>query len=121
MKILFVVIIYGLILLAQSNTCGGNCPSNTCDKCWCETNKNMVNISDWCGKHSTWSQQCCKCIVSHESGGNAFAQRQSQNNSVDLGLWQIPGIVWPYCSQGKPPCDAALSLKCALYLYNGNH
>src|SRR5687767_12965826 len=54
---------------ANGSTCGGNCPSGTCSSCKCGTSKNVVNIANECSKYTGWSQSCCQCIISHESGG----------------------------------------------------
>ena len=57
----------------NGSTCGGNCPSASCATCKCGTSKLMVNIANECAAYSGWSQSCCQCIASHESGGNAHA------------------------------------------------
>jgi hypothetical protein len=48
----------------------------------------VLDIATWCSKH-TWNQNCCKCIVSHESGGNAHVVTYNTNGSSDVGLWKI--------------------------------
>lgn len=80
-----------LIALIAADSCGGNCPSGKCPSCYCGNSKNVVDIATWCGKHS-WNQACCKCIVSHESGGNANALNYNSNASTDAGLWQINSV-----------------------------
>lgn len=85
MKIAIVLL---LVALALADSCGGNCPSGKCPTCYCGTSKNMQDIATWCSKYS-WNQNCCKCIVSHESGGNANALNYNTNASTDVGLWQI--------------------------------
>lgn len=85
MKVLVVLL---LIALALADSCGGNCPSGKCPTCYCGTTKNNQDIATWCAKYS-WNQACCKCIVSHESGGNAHALNYNTNASTDVGLWQI--------------------------------
>jgi hypothetical protein len=46
------------------------------------------NITEWCSKHS-WDQSACRCIMEHESGGNANALNQNTGGSYDVGLWQV--------------------------------
>lgn len=77
-----------LAVLAFANTCGENCPAGDCPTCFCGVGKNPVDIATWCAK-STWNQNCCKCIVSHESAGNAHAVTYNPNGSSNVGLWQI--------------------------------
>ena len=105
-----------------ANTCGGNCPSNTCDDCKCGTEKNMVAAAEWCAKWSGWNQAMCQCIVSHESGGNANACGKNTDSSYDVGLWQINSFNWASCSGGSAPCDPAKNLECAkkVYAWGGN-
>lgn len=82
------IILAVLIFVALSDSCGGNCPSGKCPSCPCGTSKKVEDIATWCSKYS-WNQACCKCIVSHESGGNANSMNYNTNNTFDVGLWQI--------------------------------
>ncbi len=107
------VLVAAVLGLAIADSCGGNCPSGKCPSCACGTTKRLENIDAWCGKDSAWSQACCKCIVSHESGGNANALNYNTNNSLDVGLWQINTVNWGQCSGGNPPCDPNVNLGCA--------
>lgn len=77
-----------LVLVILADSCGGNCPSGNCPTCFCGTSKNVVDIGTWCAKYG-WNQACCKCIVSHESGGNGNAVGHNTDGSNDVGLWQI--------------------------------
>lgn len=86
MKVLIVVVL--LFVVSMTDSCGGNCPSGKCTTCYCGTTKNMQDISTWCAKDSAWNQSCCKCIVSHESGGNANAMNYFSGSTM-VGLWQI--------------------------------
>ena len=86
-----VIVVLLLIALALADSCGGNCPSGKCPTCFCGTSKNMQDIATWCAKYS-WNQACCKCVVSHESGGNAHALNYNTNGSTDVGLWQINNV-----------------------------
>lgn len=87
MKTLIVLAV--LVAITMTDSCGGNCPSGKCPTCYCGTTKNMQDITTWCAKDSAWNQSCCKCIVSHESSGNANAMNYNSNASTDVGLWQI--------------------------------
>lgn len=90
MKIAILLVV--LVAVAFADSCGGNCPSGKCPTCYCGTNKSMQDIATWCAKYS-WNQACCKCIVSHESGGNANALNYNSNSSTDVGLWQINTVL----------------------------
>jgi len=123
MRIIVVAaLILGFTLQVAANSCGGNCPSNTCDDCKCGTTKNPVSAADWCAKWSGWNQAMCQCIVSHESGGNANACGKNTDSSYDVGLWQINSFNWASCSGGSAPCDPAKNLECAkkVYAWGGN-
>lgn len=114
-----VVILLCLILaLALTDSCGGNCPSGKCPSCPCGTSKSMQDIASWCSKYS-WNQACCKCIVSHESGGNANAANYNSNATFDVGLWQINKVNWGGCNGGSAPCNTNANLNCAIKVYNG--
>jgi hypothetical protein len=99
-----IIALFLVFVVAFADSCGGNCPSGKCPNCYCGTTKNVVDIATWCSKYS-WNQACCKCIVSHESGGNAHALNYNTNGSTDVGLWQINTVNWGQCSGGHAPCD----------------
>ena len=105
-----------LVGMCWANGCGGNCPSGNCPTCYCGTTTNNVDITSWCSQYS-WSQSCCKCIVTHESGGNANAVNYNSDASSDVGLWQINALNWGSCSGGQAPCDPATNLNCAIKVY----
>ena len=86
MKLLIFLLLVAVVL--SKTTCGGNCPSGQCGGCPCGVDANPVDITVWCAKYS-WSQACCRCIVSHESGGNANAINFSLQTYYSAGLWQI--------------------------------
>ncbi len=99
------VILLALVLaIVFADTCGGNCPSGRCPSCPCGTDRAMADIGEWCGKYG-WNQACCRCIVSHESGGNSHAMLFNTNGSYDVGFWQINDFNWNACNGGNPPCD----------------
>ena len=102
--------------LTLADSCGGNCPSGRCANCYCGNTTNVVNIGQWCSMYS-WNQVCCKCIASHESGGNANAVNLNQDGSYDVGLWQINDYNWGQCSGGAAPCDPNTNLNCAIKVY----
>ncbi len=105
-----------LLVISLANNCGGNCPSNNCPDCPCGTAKNPQDIASWCSKYN-WNQNCCKCIVSHESGGNANAMNYNTNGTFDVGLFQINHINWAGCSGGSAPCAPQANYNCAVYIY----
>lgn len=117
MKYLLVVMM--LLAVSMADNCGGNCPSGKCHTCYCGNSKLMEDIATWCGKHN-WNVACCKCIVSHESGGNAHAMNYNTNGSTDVGLWQINSVNWGGCNGGKAPCDPNQNLNCAIKVYQGS-
>eukprot|EP01089_Gocevia_fonbrunei_P001028 TRINITY_DN10983_c0_g1_i1.p1 TRINITY_DN10983_c0_g1~~TRINITY_DN10983_c0_g1_i1.p1 ORF type:complete len:137 (-),score=14.03 TRINITY_DN10983_c0_g1_i1:52-462(-) len=108
-----VLILVACVLAVNSLTCGGNCPSNDCRECPCGVKREIVNIEEICGRFSEWNHECCKCIVSHESSGDAHAANYNSNGSYDIGVFQINDIHWRSCSDGKAPCDVETNLKCA--------
>ena len=114
-------VICAAALLAEGSTCGGNCPGG-CDTCPCGTSKNQQDINTWCAKYSKWNQANCRCIMQHESGGNANAVNENSGGSYDVGLWQINTVNWDACSGGKAPCDPSTNLNCAIdvYRWGGN-
>ena len=81
-----------LVALALTQTCGGNCPAGNCPTCYCTSTKKLLDIATWCAKYQ-WNQNCCKCIVSHQSAGNQNALTHNPNGSTDVGLWQINNVV----------------------------
>ena len=64
---------------------GANWPSGKCLTCYCGRQSN-VDVSEWCAKYN-WNQNCCKCIILHETGGNANAMNYSNNGSTYIGLY----------------------------------
>ena len=99
-----------------ANRCGGNCPSNDCGACQCPQTPSYQSIDAWCAKHN-WNQACCRCVVTHESSGNAHAQNDNTNGSHDVGIFQINSINWPACNGGHAPCDLNQNLACAIQIY----
>ena len=87
-KIIIVFFTFLALALSANSTCGGNCPANNCPTCYCGTNQNIQDIATWCAKY-TWNQNCCKCIVSKLSAGNANFITHLPNGSVNAGLWQV--------------------------------
>mmetsp|Transcript_44208 Transcript_44208/g.67758 ORF Transcript_44208/g.67758 Transcript_44208/m.67758 type:complete len:140 (+) Transcript_44208:52-471(+) len=118
-SILFVCV-FAFIAIAAASTCGGNCPGG-CNSCDCGSSPNDVSISQYCSKYSDWSQSCCECIASHESGGNANAENQNTNGSYDIGLFQINDTNWSSCSSGSPPCDPNTNTYCAHMVFGWGH
>ena len=90
MKAILIMALLAAAVFADS--CGGNCPSGKCVTCFCGSTKNVVDIATWCAKYS-WNQNCCKCIVSHESSGNANAMNYNTDHTTDVGIWQINQVI----------------------------
>ena len=111
-----ILLTLAILAIALADTCGGNCPSGRCPSCPCGTSPNRADISGWCAKYG-WDQNCCRCIVSHESGGNANAMLFNTNGSYDVGFWQINDFNWGQCNGGNPPCDLNQNLNCAIKVY----
>lgn len=105
--------------------CGGNCPGGNCNTCPCGTTRSVVTPSTWCSKFTGWSQACCTCIMTNESGGNSNAVNQNKDTrgSLDVGLWQINDMNWASCSSGVAPCDPTANLGCAkkIFAYGPNN
>lgn len=78
-----------LIVLAYSDTCGENCPTDKCPTCWCGNQKSIQNISELC-KQYNWNVPCCQCIMSRLSGGNSnFMDYDTNTYTWSVGLWQL--------------------------------
>jgi len=86
MKIISILLLTLLIALIKADTCGGNCPSNTCPSCPCGTAANWIDIPSLCSRYG-WGQSCCQCIVRNESGGNAHAMLFNTNDTWDVGAF----------------------------------
>lgn len=106
------LLLLALVAMALASTCGGNCPGG-CSSCPCGSTTDYVDASTYCSKYSDWSQSCCECIISHESGGNANAANQNTNGSYDVGIFQINDFNWDSCSNGQAPCDPNTNTYCA--------
>jgi len=109
--------------VVSNSNCGGNCPGNNCDNCWCGSSKNVISaaaIANVCAGYS-WNQACCKCIVSKESGGNLNAVGQNSGVSAsykyDVGLFQVNSFNWNACNGGAAPCSQAANFACAKKVY----
>jgi hypothetical protein len=113
------IVLSSLLLLSSSQQyCGGNCPSWDCPDCPCGSTTKYVDINYWCSQYS-WNQACCRCIATHESGGNAHAMNfNAWDNSYDCGLLQVNSQNWPYCGIfAWNACDLNLMLQCAITVY----
>lgn len=116
--ILAAVCVHPLPVQAQSTTCGGNCP-NGCPACPCGIENNIVSIDHYCKFFTGWSQECCQCVGGEFSGGESnAAQYNSNDDSYDVGLYQINDINWGACSEGQPPCDPKTNMECAKKVWN---
>ena len=113
----------GCLAVVLADNCGGNCPSGNCPDCKCGWNANYVDAGQACSRFSGWSQSCCRCIIEHESNGNANAQHGNGDGSQDVGLWQINSNNWNECNGGRTPCDVNSNLECAkkIWEWGGNN
>lgn len=80
-----------LLVSALADSCGTNCPSGTCTSCPCGKTSNIIDVADWCSQYS-WNQNCCKCIVSRESQGNANFMNFDHYGAFKVGLLQIQQV-----------------------------
>jgi len=85
-----VTLLFLLTLQISSLTCGGNCPSDTCSSCWCNSTISKVSVADECKKYN-WDQKCCQCIIGKESDANqkAMSVKPVETGARKTGLWQI--------------------------------
>ncbi len=102
---------------AFADRCGGNCPSGGCPSCPCGNSAAKVDVNHWCAQYSGWNQNCCRCIMSHESGGNGHAANYNRDGTFDVGMFQINKRNWASCSGGHAPCDANTNLQCAIKVW----
>eukprot|EP00762_Andalucia_godoyi_P005998 ANDGO_00047.mRNA.1 Ctype lysozyme/alpha-lactalbumin superfamily protein len=112
MRVLLAVTL--LAVLATSafaqNSCGSGNP--------CGGGSNPYDIPTACSMYNGWSQDCCECIAQNESGGNLSACNLNNNNTYDVGFWQINSSNWNACSGGNAPCDINSNLQCAIDIWN---
>eukprot|EP00826_Nyctotherus_ovalis_P037949 TRINITY_DN350_c0_g1_i1.p1 TRINITY_DN350_c0_g1~~TRINITY_DN350_c0_g1_i1.p1 ORF type:complete len:131 (+),score=28.35 TRINITY_DN350_c0_g1_i1:133-525(+) len=109
-------LIFALLLAAiYAGSCGGNCISDDCPKCYCGESINKVDVEKVC-KMAEWDQRCCNCIVENSSGGNANAVNATAKYT-EVGLFLIDKMFWGYCNQGKAPCSFQSNLMCAMRIY----
>ena len=119
MSVYFIFFIFTLAISASAqNLCGGNCPSANCPDCPCGYHPSYLSASYWCSQY-TWSQSCCLCIISRESGGNANANNYNPSSTTyDTGLFQVSSQNWPYCGMNIwNSCNPTLGLACAIQVY----
>jgi len=121
-KSLYVLFLVFFVIVTSQNDspldkCGGNCPSNDCATCPCGITKSETDVPTACAQFTGWDQECCRCIVRHESGGNLNAVNENSGGSYDVGLWQINSGNWAACAGGATPCSLAANLGCAQYVW----
>jgi hypothetical protein len=46
-----------------------------------------------CQQFPGWDEKCCKCVV-NGSKGNANAEKEREDGTSDVGLWQINSNEW---------------------------
>ena len=82
-----------LLVIGFASSCGGNCPGGNCPTCTCGSDKQILDLSKWCAAYS-WDQSCCKCIFSHETGGNSnFISYDSGPAPWTIGLFAIKQVI----------------------------
>jgi len=132
-----VLLLACLLGIATADTCGGNCPRDTCDGTTCETYcgstpKQYDGVAALC-KDKAWFGKkpmpadfpaCCQCIANIESRGNAAAMNKNKGSSWDIGLFQINTINWADCvannnNPGAALCDPTLNAACAAKVFKG--
>ena len=69
-----ILLIFCLLTLSNSSTCGGNCPRGNCPLCPCGSQKadkaDSNTITTYCSRNVPSSQvNCCKCITHRISSG----------------------------------------------------
>jgi hypothetical protein len=118
--LLFIVGILCLSKLCESVTCGGNCPSNSCSHCFCGSSQNYVAIDKYCLMSKKWNVNCCKCVFTRLTGGNAHYMWDTDEKYGLIGMMKIR---YPLHSEtcglgsGKDLCDASVNLRCAEKIY----
>jgi hypothetical protein len=75
--IFIVLVILALARLVSTLSCGGNCPTGDCKTCLCGSTPLYVSIDSFCKQSNKWEVNCCKCIISAASKGNAHFVAQS--------------------------------------------
>jgi hypothetical protein len=121
-KMKLAILIFLMLALAFSydDFCGGNCPSYRCLTCPCGREPNKCKeTASICAKNAKfWDQNCCKCIVFHESSDNSNAVNYlPATQTYKVGLFQIPSTFWGQCNEGVAPCNIDANLECAKQYY----
>ncbi len=86
LNMLGIIFLFCLFATTSANTCGGNCPDNSCKKCVCPTTPDIVNITELCAGYD-WDQSCCKCMATYLSNGNARQQKTDTQEMNRTGIW----------------------------------
>lgn len=105
------ILVLLLIFHISSNTCGGNCPSNTCTSCICGTSKSP-SAPD-CSKY-TWDRNCCKCISTKVSQNNKHFMTQAFG-FLEIGMFGISED--DYCTSRAYLCNHGDNTACAFEIY----
>jgi hypothetical protein len=109
------VLMSGVLVHSQDQSCGGNCPSDNCPECYCGNTTRPVSAAHYCALYNNWSMACCECLVQMEAQGNANAVAYNNHQEYsNVGLWMIQESSWGECNGGSPPCSIASNLVCAI-------
>ncbi len=126
-----IVLIFFLVWVGSSSSCGGNCPDNSCSNCICGSAKAYIPLDNFCGYSSKWDQNCCKCIATRISAGNTNWMTRYYDSKQRIDFYMI-GIMGLYgknyydskdtteCDsyyKDKDLCDPIVTAKCAEAIY----
>ena len=112
-----IILLFFAILQINADTCYGNCPSNTCEYCYCGVFPSKYDTSLYCAK-SSWDQNCCKCIIGLSSQGNQnFLFYVSPNYYVEeLAIRDNDTLLCR--STRSQMCEAVPNQQCAFKIFS---
>jgi len=115
LNIITILLAFTAVTVYSQNSCGGNCPSGSCEACPCGNSSNPIGS----GATQNYLNQygldvnVFTCIASGESSFNANAMNQNGANMV-VGLYQ-EGDNNGY--SGEALCDPGTATQAAVSLY----
>lgn len=94
MKACLILLLLALALQTSSLSCGGNCPTDTCEQCPCGNQTNYINVNDYCNLMTSGTNasiNCCKCIIQITSKGNEkYSEEYSKLRFERIGIIPYP-------------------------------
>jgi hypothetical protein len=72
-----------------ASTCGGNCPSNSCNNCICGLARTIIIALGYC-KNYSWNNNCCMCIAEKVSAMNGHFMQETKGLQIGImGIYDV--------------------------------